>query len=162
MSRCGYTWKCPDGLAFNVITKEGIDDVQLTSVSLHPSNKYTREDITKIEIPSHITVPDVNGGKKKRKISSIDKMAFVGYSSLAELIIPKTITCIDEDAFLLCSNNFVIHCEKKSFAETWAKNSGFKTVPLFSEMEKFFQESKVSVPNGGVNIELCLYTSRWR
>lgn len=56
-------------------------------------------------------------------VESIGLFAFRG-SGLRDIVIPDSVTQIDKDAFYGCPDNLVIHCDKGSYAETFAKENG--------------------------------------
>ncbi|MGN0115445.1 MAG: leucine-rich repeat protein [Acutalibacteraceae bacterium] len=56
-------------------------------------------------------------------VESIGLYAFRG-SGLYDIVIPDSVTMIDKDAFYVCTDNLVIHCNKSSYAEAFAKENG--------------------------------------
>lgn len=64
-------------------------------------------------------------------------MAFSAFTSLKDLYIPKTVTEIHCDAFLLVSGKVTVHSQKGSCAEIWAKSKSFDFKKDSSDVNKF-------------------------
>jgi hypothetical protein len=61
-----------------------------------------------------IAIPD--------SVTEIGKHAFLDCESLESVIIPDSVTKISDYAFEVC-NNLTIHCNKGSYADTYAKKN---------------------------------------
>lgn len=72
--------------------------------------------LTEAEIPSYVVYRKISYPVKK-----IDAEAFSSCSSLTRVVVPSSVTTVEEDAFLDCKN-VTVYCEAQSKASGWSNN----------------------------------------
>ena len=142
-----------------------------TELILYPAEKadssYTiPEDVTSIEQSAFSQCSSLTSVTIPSSVTSIDNYAFYECSSLTSVIIPASVTSIGERAFGWHWNdetgtdrikNFTIYGIVGTAAEEYAKNDGFKFVPLdaqsgFCDVEpgKFYYDPMLWALRNGI------------
>ena len=124
-----------------------IDKAKIHSESLIIPDKIDNKSIVAILYESFKNMDSLKKLVIPSAVEEIGNRAFANCHNLLEVVIPGKTCYVDKDAFVGCNPNLIVRCEKDSDVDVWAKMYGYKTKPIFSEMEKFFQET------GTTNVE---------
>ena len=111
-------------------------DFSCSSISAIPASAFYSSNITSLKLGDSIISIDTSAFENcehlwdvelSSSLQTIDNNAFNG-CSISKIIIPASVSMIGNDVFTNCSDKLVITVESGTYAEVWARTSGYSYV----------------------------------